>query len=72
MYFYFSPQLIARTQAYFEKKHGRLLSIEEANDHLNSFADLFVVMGKATTARLKAAGAPDLIHHPLNSSEINS
>lgn len=57
----FSEQLIARTQTYFFQKHGLVLSVEETTQYLHSLADLYEVMAGAATARLKAAGPPDLI-----------
>ena len=37
----YSEQLVARAQAYFSKKCGRVVSPEEAVEYLNALADLW-------------------------------
>ena len=43
----FSPELITRIISYFKEKYGREISKEEAEQYLNSLADLFEAFHKA-------------------------
>jgi len=61
----FSYNLIQETINVFQEEDGILLSETEAIEILSSLAGLYLAFareGKATPARLQAAGSPDLIN----------
>jgi len=45
--FVFSPQLVKDIQLCFQDEHGVLLSPEQAQDYLTSFADLYLAFARA-------------------------
>ncbi len=67
----FSQNLIDETIRCFQEEDGVLLSEQEAIDALENMAELFLayVRPKATPARPRAAGLPDLLTASLNEKE---
>jgi hypothetical protein len=42
----FSPQLIAEITKYFEQKYGETLTVGQAEEYLNSWADLWSAVAR--------------------------
>lgn len=55
----FSKNLIDQTRAYFSKKYGRVICVEEAVGFLNSLADLYEQFGVMTRAGPACPGAAE-------------
>ncbi len=57
----FSPQLVQRMQKHFADKYGALLTDEQAEEYLDSWADLYllVVGGGRAAPALPGTGKPD-------------
>lgn len=74
----FSPDLLQRIQRYFADKYGKVLTREEAEEYLDSFADFFFAIigtdldgfGGDPKIPAETSDSPDLIY-PHNSKSDN-